>query len=274
MIRKPSVAGQFYPASPQELQRMIGEYLNRAQMREIKGKIAGLIVPHAGYIFSGQRAAEAYKALVGKSYNNVVVVSPSHQEFFDYLSIYPGDGYETPLGIIKRTLDFDDLVDSSPGCRFSETGHRFEHALEVQLPFLQVVLKEPFCLLPMVIGNQNEANIEHLAAFLKKIKAKDPDVLIIASSDLSHFHRASVAYEMDNTWINAMKAYDVHRLKEYFFSDTCEACGGGGIIAVMKALQSDKTSILVTGYTHSGEINMDHSSVVGYTSAIIIEDIS
>ncbi|HAE87803.1 TPA: AmmeMemoRadiSam system protein B [Candidatus Marinimicrobia bacterium] len=271
MIRQSSVAGQFYPGSPRELTHMIRVFLENAENSDLKGKISGLVVPHAGYIYSGQRAAEAYKSLSGKMFKNILVISPSHREFFDFISIYPGEGYETPLGILERTEDFDKLIESSPGCRFSESGHGFEHALEVQLPFLQVVLGDGFRLLPVVMGNQDEKNIEYLAHFLKAAKAQDPDLLIIASSDLSHFHSSETARRMDGMWINAMKKYDIETLENYFFSKTCEACGGGGIIALMKALYSGNTQIRVTGYTHSGEINRDDSSVVGYTSAVITE---
>ena len=271
MIRQSSVAGQFYPGSPRELTNMIRVFLGNAKTPDLKGKISGLVVPHAGYVYSGQRAAEAYKSLSGKIFKNVLVISPSHREFFNFISIYPGEGYETPLGIIERTHDFDKLVESSPGCRFSESGHGFEHALEVQLPFLQVILGDSFRLLPVVIGNQDEKNIAYLTNFLKTAKSQDPDLLIIASSDLSHFHNSETARRMDDMWIDAMKNYDIETLEKYFFSASCEACGGGGIIALLKALQSDKTQISVTGYTHSGEINGDYSSVVGYTSAVIAE---
>lgn len=271
MIRKPSVAGQFYPDTARELELLIREFLNKTDSLELTGKIKGLIVPHAGYVYSGQRAAEAYQTLSGKSFRNVVVISPSHREFFDYISVYPGEGYETPLGIIPRVQDFDALTESAHGCRFSEAGHGFEHALEIQLPFLQVLLGDSFRLLPLVMGNQDEKNIDRLAAYLQSIQKQDPEVLFVASSDLSHFHSAEKAKRLDGMWIDAMKAYDISLLSDYFFSQTCEACGGGGIIAVMKALASNKTRITITGYSHSGEINHDNSSVVGYTSAVITE---
>jgi MEMO1 family protein len=271
MNRKPCVAGQFYPADPRSLEKEIKTFLQNTTPLELNGRIHGLVVPHAGYIYSGQRAAEAYQILSGRTFRNVVVITPSHREFFDYLSVYPGDGYETPLGVIPRTDDFDTLIESSNGCRFSEKGHNFEHALEVQLPFLQVVLGNSFRLLPLVIGNQDEATIHNLSDLLKSCKKQDPDALIVASSDLSHFHTASVAKKMDGQWIEAMKAFDLEQLKHLFLSQTCEACGGGGILGLMTALKSGKSHITVTGYSHSGEINRDESSVVGYTSAIIWE---
>lgn len=272
MIRQPSVAGQFYPARPETLKSEIEGYLKEVSPLHIEGKIHGIVAPHAGYVFSGLRAAAAYKALSGKSVRNAVVISPSHREYFDYLSIYPGEGYETPLGEIPRTTDFDSLIESSTGCRLSEAGHRYEHALEVQLPFLQVVLKDSFNLLPVVMGNQDEKIISALSQFLKDLKDQDPDALIVASSDLSHFHTAASAQKMDSDWIRAMKAFDVNQLKKLFLSQACEACGGGCIIGLMSALSDEKNRIKVTGYSHSGEVNHDESSVVGYTSAVIWEE--
>mgnify|MGYP000139880789 CR=1 FL=1 len=272
MIRKPAVAGQFYPDSPDELRKMIDFFMNQIILKgDVPDNIHGLIVPHAGYVYSGKRAAKAYKYILDKDFRNVVVISPSHREFFDFISVYEGDGYETPLGIIERCTDFDDYIHLSDGVFLSKTGHRNEHALEVQLPFLQIVLKAPFRLLPIVLGNQNETNINRLSAFLKKIKSKDPELLIVASSDLSHFHSVDMATRMDGEWIQSMRKYDIKSLKDLFFSETCEACGGGAIIALMESLKNNRNRITVTGYSHSGEINYDNSSVVGYTSAIIWE---
>lgn len=272
MIRKPSVAGQFYPDSPDELRRMIDSFMTQVNLsNDVSGKIHGLIVPHAGYVYSGKRAAAAYKYIQNKSYLNITVISPSHREFFDFVSVYKGEGYKTPLGMIERCTDFDDIIRTFNGISLSEAGHRYEHALEVQLPFLQITQKTPFRLLPIVMGNQDENNINILSEFLKIIKASDPDMLIVASSDLSHFHSAGAATNMDGEWIQSMHEFDVKKLKNLFFSETCEACGGGGIIALMDSLENSRNRITVTGYSHSGEINYDNSSVVGYTSAVIWE---
>jgi len=272
MIRKPCVAGQFYPDSPDDLKKMIDFFLNQITISEdIPDIVHGLIVPHAGYIYSGKRAAAAYKYILGKHYRNIAVISPSHREFFEFISIYDGEAYETPLGLIKRCTDFDEIIQTFDGVSLSEAGHRHEHALEVQLPFLQATIANPFRLIPIVIGNQDEANIERLSAFLKIIKVSDPELLIVASSDLSHFHSSVTADRMDGEWIQNMRAYDIKKLKDLFFSETCEACGGGAIIALMDSLNDTINRITVTGYSHSGEVNYDTSSVVGYTSAVIWE---
>lgn len=272
MIRKPSVAGQFYPNSPEELKKIVDYYVNQIDLKgDFPNKIHGLIVPHAGYVYSGKRAAAAYKYIQGKRYRNVAVISPSHREFFDSISVYEGDGYETPLGLIERCTRFDDLIQSTDGVFLSNAGHRYEHALEVQLPFLQLMLHDTFQLIPIVLGSQDETNVNRLSLFLKAIKSADPDLLIIASSDLSHFHSSDTANHMDGKWIQSMRDYNVASLKDLFFSETCEACGGGAIIALMDSLKNPSARIMVTGYSHSGEINFDNSSVVGYTSAVIYE---
>jgi MEMO1 family protein len=268
-LRKPAVAGMFYPASPGELERTVRDLLENVTVRVGGGRVVGIIAPHAGYIYSGETAAQAYAQVQGQSRDVVVVISPSHREFFDGISVYPGDGYETPLGGIPIDMEVRDrLRDVLPGLMMSTQGHGTEHALEVQLPFLQCVL-QPFTLVPLVIGHQSRSHCFALGKALAEV-CSGKDVLLVASTDLSHFSPAASAKQLDALVAEDITAFDPERLMRDLEAGAGEACGGGPVAAVMTAcdrLGARKARIL--GQTNSGMVTGDHQSVVGYLSAVI-----
>lgn len=268
-MRKPAVAGMFYPASPGELERMVRDLLEGVTVRVQAGRVAGIIAPHAGYIYSGETAAQAYAQLLGQTCSVVVVVSPSHREFFDGISVYPGDGYETPLGGIPVAQELRDrLGEVLPGLLVSTQGHGTEHALEVQLPFLQCAL-QPFMLLPLVIGHQSREHCFGLGKALGEICA-GMDVLLVASTDLSHFSPAGVAQQLDGVVAADITAFDPVQLMRDLEAGAGEACGGGPVAAVMTACDVlGARTPTVLGRSHSGMVTGDHQSVVGYLSAVI-----
>src|SRR5208337_82208 len=145
-VRQPAVAGQFYPAQPDELRRMLDDYLAQAAVPQLPGNLVALFAPHAGYIYSGKVAAHSYARLKGRKFERVVVIAPSHFEGFPFVSVYDGDAYATPLGNVAVDKEFAaKLAKLHPLIRLSSRGHvptqeQGEHALEVQLPFLQRVL--------------------------------------------------------------------------------------------------------------------------------------
>ena len=270
-IRSPVVAGSFYPGDAAELKSFIDNSLKKASEVKLDGKIVAVISPHAGYKFSGQVAADMYKLLLGKKYDVVCVIAPSHREAIKGVSIYSGDGYETPLGIINIDKELaKKLVKASPVIKFSDSGHGAEHSLEVQLPFLQTVLKN-FKLLPLVMGQQDFETCKALGRVLGKI-LKDENALIVMSSDLSHFHKYEDAVKLDDELIRAVKFYDYLLLVRSLSIRKCEACGGGPIIAGMIAAQNlgaNKAQIIK--YANSGDVTNDKSSVVGYMSAVFLK---
>ncbi len=269
-IRQPAVAGLFYPDKKIELEREIARYLESAPEIDVPGRISGLISPHAGYMYSGGVAARAYRQILDNEIDIVVVVSPSHREYFTEISVFNGSAYATPLGLVPvdKTLAHE-LAESNPQIILSEKGHRFEeHALEVQLPFLQRVL-EDFQLIPIVMGEHSKDNIETLAGSLYSV-LKDKKALLVASSDLSHFYDASKAETMDNIVKDKVSAFDEDGLFDELQSGSCEMCGGGPVISVMRACQllgAKNSQVLM--YRHSGEVTNDRSEVVGYLSAIL-----
>ncbi len=274
-IRQPAVAGQFYPASPDELRHMINDDLAQAEVPPLSGNLIALVAPHAGYIYSGKVAAHSYALLKGKKYDRVVVIAPSHYEAFPFVSVYDGDAYATPLGNVPVDKEFAaKLAKSSSLIQLSSRGHtpaqeQGEHALEVQLPFLQTVLGD-FKLVPIVMGDQNYEIERALGLSLAKL-LKGTNTLIVASSDLSHFHTYDQASAMDHKTLNAISEWDYLSLSQNFERRIWEACGGGPIVSTMIAaerLGANQAKILK--YANTGDVTGDHSRVVGYGAVALL----
>lgn len=273
-VRKPAVAGQFYTGDPVALTKQLTDFFKKAKKEPIPGKIIALIAPHAGYVYSGQVAAYAFKLLEGLSFETVVVISPSHIAYFPGASLYNGRAYETPLGTIPvDTTLAGKIADHSERISISDKGHGFvgirgEHALEVELPFLQTVLGK-FKLVAIVIGDQDYATCEALGQAMAKA-LEGEDALIVASSDLSHFHPYGEAVRLDNIVMDHINSFDPEGLFKDLSSGVCEACGGGPILATMiaaKGLGADKAKALK--YANSGDVTGDKSGVVGYMAAMM-----
>lgn len=268
VVRPPAVAGMFYPADKNELERLIKMLLDQNIPSEKFDHIYGIVSPHAGYIYSGGTAAFGYNTVKGKNYETVVVISPSHREYFPGVSIYDGDAYSTPLGVVEvDKVMREALTDNSKIIFTSIQGHRGEHALEVQIPFLQVVLSD-FQILPITMGDQSKLFIDELAETLSKIV--DEKTLIVASSDLSHFYSREQAEVLDSRIIERINNFDYSGLQNDLNIKNSEACGGGGIVAMMKALDLKNINhAKVLAHTDSGDVSGDTSEVVGYLSAVV-----
>jgi AmmeMemoRadiSam system protein B len=267
-VRQPAVAGQFYPSDPKKLKDDIEVMLSAAMPPECPPNIYGLISPHAGYIYSGSTAAYGYKLLKGKNIKTVVILAPSHQDYFRGICIYDGDAYSTPLGTIpiNKTM-VDELTAQSKIIFKGSSGHNEEHAVEVQLPFLQIALQE-FQLIPVVIGDQKSTFVFELA--IKLANVVDDRTIVIASSDLSHFHSKSKAYELDSIVEKRIKDFECEKLQEDLEKERCEACGGGAIVAMMKSAELlNKKKSIILARSDSGDVSGDYSKVVGYLSAAV-----
>ena len=269
-IREPAVAGMFYPASESKLKDEVQFLLDTYKPENIFKDVAGIVSPHAGYIYSGRTAAYAFNAAAQKNYKTVVIISPSHREYFPGISIYSGDAYRTPLGVVPVNKDMRDRLSRNSKFIFPGiNGHRGEHAVEVQIPFLQLLFQE-FSILPVVMGDQNRICINELAVRLAEVI--DEDTLIVASSDLSHFHNKAHADDLDSVVENHIKNFTYEELQSDLESGKCEACGGGAIITMMKTSDmrmKKKSSVL--SRSDSGNVSGDNSEVVGYLSAAVYE---
>ena len=279
-VREAAVAGSFYPADPVALSDMIDDMLAHASPPPVDGAIIAAIAPHAGYPYSGPVAAWTYAALKGHKYARVVVIAPSHYVGFDFTSVYDGDAYRTPLGIIPVDKAFArQLTKMSPTIRLSEEGHTptsagGEHALEVQLPWLQKVLGN-FELVPIVMGDQSYESSRALGVALAKMietEKKNGDTLILASSDLSHYHPYAEAETIDHKTLHALAAWDYFSMSRNFETRTWEACGGAPIVAAMIATERmGATKAEVLKYANSGDTSGDHSRVVGYSADLLVK---
>ncbi len=274
-IRKPAVAGQFYTSDPEALRREIETFLSRAEPPAVTGDIFALISPHAGYMYSGHVAASGYTLLEKGQFKTVVIISPCHVEYFRFASIYDGDAYETPLGLVeidkelsKEIASRSDFVIIAPDGHVTGPRGRGEHSLEVQIPFLQVALGD-FRIVPIVMGDQSADVVDGLGKALAGALA-GRNVLIVASTDLSHFHDDGTAKKLDGEFIARLEAFDVDGLKESLGSGKTEACGGGPSMAAMIASASlGGEGCTILKYANSGDISGDRGNVVGYVSAVI-----
>ena len=213
-IREPAVSGTFYPSNPAVLQADIDGYLSKVPKETVTGSIAGSISPHAGYMYSGQTAAYGYKALIGARYDTVIVVAPSHQSFFLGTAVHDKGAYRTPLGLVPIDEELaDELISKGDAVHADPRVHRGEHAIEVQLPFLQSVLGE-FKIVPLIMGtSQDPDSSEQLARLIYDcIKDKEKRYLVLGSTDLSHYYPYDLAVEMDKAAIELLEAFDVEGL--------------------------------------------------------------
>lgn len=275
-IRPAAVAGGFYPADAKELARTVDDLVARAQPPALAQAPAALIVPHAGYMYSGAVAAQAYALLKHRKYERVVVISPSHIDAFGFAAIYDGDGYTTPLGVVPVDKAFaQKLAKAGSGIQISSRGHtvlgdRGEHALEVQLPFLQRVLGQ-FLLVPVIMGDQRYEACRELGVALAKA-SEGTATLIIASSDLSHFHPYEEAVRLDRRVLRAIEEWDYYTMARNFEQNLWEACGGGPIVAAMIAAERlGARQARLLKYANSGDVTGDRSRVVGYGAVALVK---
>jgi AmmeMemoRadiSam system protein B/AmmeMemoRadiSam system protein A len=272
-VREPRFAGAFYPGDSLSLLQTVDQMLNQTKKVTLPGPILGLIAPHAGYIYSGHVSAQAYSLLKNSTIERIVIISPFHNGYFNGASVYTGDAYLTPLGIIPVDHAFsDNLCQQSPLIKRSTQGHeapltdRGEHALEVQLPFLQRTLKN-FKIVPIIMGDQSYATCRALGLALAKT-INDTKTIIIASSDLSHFHEYNQAVKKDQAVTQAIQEWDYFNLSRNLNGRIWEACGGGPIVATMIACEHlGATEARLLKYANSGDVPRgDKSSVVGYAA--------
>ncbi len=266
-IRESIIAGSWYPGDPGALASEVRKFLAEADPPKVEGNLIGLVSPHAGFMYSGAVAAHAYKLLEDHPFDRVLIVAPSHRAHFQGASVYNLGGYRTPLGVVPLDRKLvDDLFRESSSITYVPEADSQEHSLEIQLPFLQVVLKQ-FRLTPIIMGEQSRANVETLAAAIANV-CRGKKVLLVASSDLSHYHPYETAGTLDGVVTGRVGAFDPDGLWEALRTGSCEACGAGPILAVMLAarrLGANSASIL--RYANSGDVTGKKDGVVGYMSA-------
>jgi hypothetical protein len=271
-IRRSILQGSWYPGEPDALRHWILERLSEVSPPEVEGRLRALVVPHAGYRYSGGVAAHAYRLILGTGIDRVVLVGPSHRWGFEGISVARHEAYETPLGRVPVDFDAADrLIASSPLIRFVPEAHAVEHSLEIQLPFLQMAL-ETFRIVPVIMGRQDRKTCSVLAEGLAGVMGEGEGTLIVASTDLSHNHDRATARALDGTFIRHVTAFDPEGLLEALAAGRCEACGGGPTAAVlMAARRLGAKRCLLLDRADSGAVTGDRRQVVGYMAAAVLE---
>ena len=274
-MRKSPIAGSWYPGDKEKLTGLIQDLLKNARLPELAGSPFGIISPHAGIQFSGQAAAWGFKTLQGKKIKRVILMGPSHYTYMKGLSTSGVDAYETPLGNIKVDQDISDALYRLPLFQGPRSAELREHSLEMQLPFLQVVLGD-FMLVPLVVGEMSQKDYEEAAAALKKYV--DATTIVIASSDFTHYgsrfdylpFRDNVKKnleKLDGDAISKIIDKDLSGFLKYIDGTGATICGCRPIGILMKMLPPAARGKLLAYYT-SGEVSGDFTDTVSYASII------
>ena len=258
MNRLPAVSGTFYPANPQQLHAMLAQYLDVADLTAKAPK--AIIVPHAGYIYSGPIAASAYARLQKARHQitRVVIIGPSHRVAFKGLAVSGAQNFMTPLGGIPVDQAAVQTIAQLPFVDFIEQAHTHEHGLEVQLPFLQEILDD-FSIVPIVAG---DATPEQVAKVISILWGGD-ETLIVISSDLSHYHPYTTAQQLDKSTSKLIENLQYDQLS--FES----ACGRIPVSGLLKVAQEKSLMIKTIDLRNSGDTAGDKNRVVGYGAYVI-----
>ena len=273
VVRPSAVAGTWYPGSERELRRTISGLLANSARPELRGRLLGLIAPHAGYAYSGPTAAQAYTQLAGKSCDTVLIMSPSHQAFWreDFV-VAAATHYETPLGLVEVDEQFVDQLARRVG--LGRVQRDDEHSLEIQLPFLQVVLGD-FRLVPVMISTDDAASARRLGEVLgEMIQLHEGSTLLVASTDLHHIRDYDEVVRRDQAVVDALTGYDMQRIEAVLTERGCSVCGRMPVLAVLeaaRALGADHVQVL--HQTTSGDVTGDRRPgqyTVGYLAAAVV----
>lgn len=258
MTRQPAVAGSFYPANPEQLHLMLDRFLNAAEIHEKIPK--AMIVPHAGYTYSGPIAASAYASLKNAhdKITRVVLVGPSHRVAFRGLAVSRSETFATPLGKVVVDQSAVQAIVKLPFVEYIEQAHTYEHSLEVHLPFLQEVL-DNFKIVPIVAG---EASPDQVSQVLEALWGGD-ETLVVISSDLSHYHDYATAQQMDKETSRSIEQLQYEQLG--FES----ACGKVPVSGLLKLARKKMLSIKTVDLRNSGDTAGDKTRVVGYGAYVI-----
>jgi len=274
-LRPSPIAGTWYDDNPQRLARSVEGYIDDAELPELKGEVIGVIAPHAGHRYSGPVAGYAFAAVRGLTPQLVAVISPMHQPYQQPLITTAHAAYATPLGNVpvdkEAVEDLSGRLKARLGFGLSHVINDTEHSLEIELPFLQRVLKAEFKLLPVMVRQVDPTTSRELGAALAEALS-GRDALLVASTDLSHFYSQPEANALDDEMLRVVESY----LPDELFKAEAEgrgfACGLGALAAVLwagKALGADQVKVL--RHATSGDVTGDFSSVVGYGAAVLLK---
>ncbi len=268
-VRTSVIAGRWYPGQPDELRAQVSAFLGNVAAQPLAGELLGLIAPHAGYEYSGQTAAYAYRQVQGRAYDVVAIVSPAHGMAFSRFVTTSAAAYETPLGQVR--LDGEQLAALEDQISLERVAYDDEHSLEIQLPFLQVALGD-FGLLPVMVGRASFEAGEALGlALAQALEGKR--ALLVASTDLHHIPDYEQVVRRDRAVADAIATFDMARIRQALSPADCTVCGRVPVYAVLtaaRALGADAVEILHR--TNSGDVTGSRAPgqyTVGYMAAAV-----
>lgn len=269
-IKYPNVSGQFYPADPQELSQEIDGFIQKAAVEPKTRHIDIVIAPHAGYSYSGAVAGHSFKAVSQNQYSTIVILAPSHFVGFDGISIWDEGAFETPLGRVEVDTGFTKkLISADEKFLFYPEAFAREHSLEVEIPFLQKTFKN-FKLVPVVMGQPEFETLKNFVLVLKNIIGSRQDVLIVVSTDMSHYHPDKIARQMDFQALRMIKELKVDEIWQESRARIIEMCGFVPVTAaLLYARERGLNQVEVLRYANSSDVTGDVDRVVGYSSVII-----
>lgn len=270
MIRKPVVAGQFYPERKEDLKNMIKhcidhEYGPGNNPKTSNDKIYGIICPHAGYVYSGPTACHSYKAISSQNPELAIIIGPNHFGVGKDAATMIDSQWQTPLGMVSIDSESaKQVAEISEFIEIDEYSHSQDHSLEVQIPMLQEMLSNEFQILPIILRAQDMKTAMDVGNAVYEI-AKRKNAIIVASSDFTHYEENSFAYQQDKALIEPILEMDVERFYQVLYERRVTACGYGAMASAMiacKKMGATKGELL--SYATSGDVSGDTESVVGY----------
>lgn len=268
-IKEPNVSGQFYSDDPEKLSAEIDTYLNKASVPVVDQHIEVMIAPHAGYMYSGPVAGYGFKAVQPKKYKTIIILAPSHYYPFDGVSIWAEGGFKTPFGVAPVDTEFaKQLLAKNSKFLFTPAVFEKEHSLEVEIPFLQKIYKD-FKIVPVIMGQPNLELVEQLAKNLNEIIGDRKDILIVVSSDMSHYHPDAEARQMDAATIATIEKLDPGRLWSLCQLRKLEMCGFVPVTTALFYAKERGLTVKTLRYANSGDVTGDKDKVVGYTSIVM-----
>jgi AmmeMemoRadiSam system protein B len=273
--RPSPIAGHWYSGTSHILRAEIINFLNKVTLPDLEGKVIGVMAPHAGYRYSGQTAAYAFQSVRGRKFDLVIILSPFHAYHPAKILTSAHEYYQTPLGkipvdrvlveaLLTRKIEELEL-------KIVQIANDEEHSLEIELPFLQCALEGDFSIIPLMVRNIDPRQSETFAGYLYEL-IKDRNVLIVASTDLSHFHPQFVAERLDQEMLDQIRTFSIQNVYQTELKGEGYACGLGAVMISMslcKMLGANQVEIL--HYSTSGKETGDFTSVVGYGAGVFVK---
>jgi len=271
-IRKPVCAGSWYDGRKDVLSQQLDLFLEQAKGQSVPNeRIVALIAPHAGYVYSGPVAAHAYRLVQGQDYESVIIVGTSHHHAFRGCSIYLQGGYETPLGIAEIDEKLATKIAESTGFKYHANAHKEEHSVEMQVPFIQKTLPKAK-IVPIIMGSPSKKTVFALAQAFTEV-LHDKKVLIVASTDLSHFFSKQKANRVDSETTDLIQKLDTDEIMKKMGRNENIMCGGGPVSSVLLyAKNSGNARVEILKYMDSSHAGGPESRVVGYVAAAVYAD--